>query len=396
MRHMFNIPQDPSAELLKLLQFGPLAAVAAIDTTEDWLLGLRLGLPLNGIGIGPLKVLAAVWKGQQATVEECYAVGLKRSHFCKFRIPMVTSWINNIVKEGSNEIWQSKDRNTLVLWYDITANPGSRMGKVTAKAKAQFLWILSFIIVSVILQAYGCIALSVLQILQMLAVVNGMAGSSAVPKLDNEKQNLRFFIAAPNFSSDCIVLLQAKGGLLEGTLNAAIQYKPPHEVWKYIAFILIVIQALGVLYSTGRDGWDALVMTVMLVGIWGLNQLGHETSELWREQNFKSRLLKKVEFPSRKSAWLFCGLQSENASNDIWFEHVLPRTDDVTELLKLLAALRECKPTTTESFYKLYDNKQINRKSMENLERDIRLAYYEHIKSNDVDKDWITEVVITQ
>lgn len=376
---MLSIPNDPPAVLLKLLQFGPLAAATAIDTTEDWLLGLRLGLPVNGIGVGPLRVLSAVWKGDQASVEECYALGLKWSHFCKVRIPMVASWINTVAREGVAEIYQSKNRNTMVLWYEITARPTSALGKSTRKANLQLVWILGIIVVSIIVQAYGAIALSVLLFIQMLAVFNGMAGSSEVPNFDNIKQAMRYFVAVPNFSSDSLVLLQGRQGILEGTLNGALQYKSPRPLWKYVAAILVALQAIGVLYTTGGDGWDAVVTTSLLLGLWLLSQLGKDCSELWRQQHWQPRLIKKLIFPTRKSAWLYCGLQSDNKSDDRWFEHVLPLTKEVCLLLRMLATVRIYKPKTKAEFDGLYQKEGIELSIMKDFERDILIAYQEYI-----------------
>jgi hypothetical protein len=171
---MFLLPQAPPDVLLKLLQFGPLVAVSAIDTTEDWLLGLRLGLPVNGIGVGPIRVLSAVWNDKQATVKDCFAVGLMWSHLCKIRIPMVANWINDRVNEGLRKIHQDKTRDTLVLWYEVTAEDTTRKDcRITRKAIVQLLWVLLIVVTSILLQAYGTIALSILLIIQMLAVTFG-------------------------------------------------------------------------------------------------------------------------------------------------------------------------------------------------------------------------------
>ncbi|KAG2171890.1 hypothetical protein INT44_006119 [Umbelopsis vinacea] len=374
---MFSLPLNPPDILMKLLQFGPLVAVSAIDTTEDWLLGLRLGLPVNGIGVGPIRVLSAVWNDKQVSVPECLAVGLMWSHFCKIRIPMVANWINDRVNEGVREIFQSKTRETLILWYEITSNPGfNKDCRITKKAIVQLFWIVLVVITSILLQAYGAIALSVLLIIQMLAVMNGMAGTSEVPYLKNrKKQEKRFFIAAPNFSSDSLVLFQGRNGILESTLNGAIQYKSSSLIGKSMACILVAAQAIVVLYATGESGWDAVLTTCLLFGLWLLSQWGKNSSELWRDENWTPHLIRKVKFPTRKSAWFFCALQSENFSEEKWFRHVLPLSSNICLLLKLFAAVRKYKPKTITEFQEIYLKEGINRKTLIDLEEDILAAY---------------------
>ncbi|KAI8576788.1 hypothetical protein K450DRAFT_274368 [Umbelopsis ramanniana AG] len=378
---MFSLPQDPPDVLVKLLQFGPLVAVSAIDTTEDWLLGLRLGLPVNGIGVGPIRVLTAVWNDKKVSVPECLAVGLMWSHLCKIRIPMVANWINDRVNEGVREIFQSKTRETLILWYEITSVPGIHKDcKITKKAIVQLLWVFLVVVTSILLQAYGAIALSLLLVIQMLAVMNGMAGTSEVPYLKNrKKQDKRFFIAAPHFSSDSLVLFQGNNGILESTLNGAIQYKSSSLTGKSIACILVAAQAIAVLYATGESGWDAVLTTCLLFGLWLLSQWGKNSSELWRDENWRQRLIRKVKFPTRKSAWFFCALQTENFSEEKWFRHVLPLSSNICLLLKLFTAVRKYKPKTMAEFKEIYLKEGIDRKTLVDLEEDILAAYQIHI-----------------
>lgn len=377
---MFSLPQDPPDILVKLLQFGPLVAVSAIDTTEDWLLGLRLGLPVNGIGVGPIRVLSAVWNDKQATVKDCLAVGLMWSHLCKVRIPMVANWINDRVDEGLLEIYQDKDRDTLVLWYEVTAKYTTRNdSRITTKAIVQLLWTLLMVVTSILLQAYGTIALSILLIIQMLAVTIGMAGTGKVPDFNRTDQGLRYFIAALHFSSDTLILFQGKSGILESTLNGAIQYEGSTLGGKTLACILVAAQAIVVLYATGQSGWDAVFTTGLLFGIWLLSQGGQSSSELWQNENWKAKELKRIKFSTRKSAWFFCALQAENYNQEMWFQHVLPLSVNICLLLKLFAAVRKAKPKTKAEFDELYVTEGIDRESVKSQEKDILAAYQMHL-----------------
>jgi hypothetical protein len=77
-----------------------------------------------------------------------------------------------------------------------------------------------------------------------------LAGTGKVPNLDRKSQGLRYFNAAPHFSSDTLILFQSKSGILESTLNGAIQYEGSTLGGKTLACILIAAQAIGILYAT--------------------------------------------------------------------------------------------------------------------------------------------------
>jgi hypothetical protein len=213
----------------------------------------------------------------------------------------------------------------------------------------------------------------------MLAVTNGMAGTGRVPDYNRKSQGLRYFIAAPHFSSDVLILFQGKSGILESTLNGAIQYEGSTLGGKTLACILVAAQAIVVLYATGQNGWDAVFTTCLLFGIWVLSQWGQNSSELWKDENWNAKELGRIKFTSRKSAWFFCALQAENYNQEMWFQHVLPLSTNICLLLKFFAAVRKNKPKTKAEFYELYVKEGIDREAIKTQETDILAAYQMHI-----------------
>jgi hypothetical protein len=85
-----------------------------------------------------------------------------------------------------------------------------------------------------------------------------------------------------------------------------------------------------------------------------LSQWGKNSSELWQDENWKVKKIRKIKFSTRKSAWVFCALQTENYNQEMWFQHVLPLSTNICSLLKFFAAVRKSKPKTRAEFDELY------------------------------------------